>query len=340
MRRLTRRQLLGAAGGAGLVGSAVALLNVNRAARKPVRVGFLGAGSSAPTSVAINSLTDAFRDGLREHGYIDGENITIEWRLNGDYPGVPFSQLATELVALEVQVIATSGTPAVVAAAQATQAIPIVSGGPNRDLGSLGLVESDARPGRNVTGTGANLQVYAKLVDLLKQTLPELARVGYLRNPTTPGTAEQMARSQLAAAELGLELLELQAATPDEVDAAFESAVGQRVQAVIVSADGLFGDGSGWRVTTLPLRHHMPTIYSQVDGYLDQGGLMAYSPDFAASQRRAAAYVAKILKGSRPADLPVEQAATFEFGINMKTARALGITIPEHVLVQATEIIG
>jgi putative ABC transport system substrate-binding protein len=192
-----------------------------------------------------------------------------------------------------------------------------------------------------VTGTGDNTLVYGKLVELLKEAVPSVKRIGYLRNPNTPGTEQQMARSQGTATQLGLDFSELQARTVDEIDAAISAAAAAGTDGLVVSADTLFGpaEGRGNPVVRDALLSHVPAIYSQVGGYMDEGGLMAFSPDFAASQRRAAAYVDKILKGARPAELPVEQAMSFEFAINLTTAHALGIDIPESVLLQATQVI-
>jgi putative ABC transport system substrate-binding protein len=174
--------------------SACGVLN----ARQPsaiIRIGWLGAGPAEPRSFE----TMAFLDGIHDLGYVEGQTTGIEWRFSHDEAGGQFSDLAADLTALPVQVIVTSTTPAVIAAAQATSTIPIVSGGPSRDLVDLGLAHSYVQPGGNVTGTGANLQVYSKLVDLLKQTVPSMTRVGYLRNPTTPGTAQQIGLARTAA---------------------------------------------------------------------------------------------------------------------------------------------
>jgi putative ABC transport system substrate-binding protein len=341
MRSSDRRRflvLVGAVVGAGLNGCMLAA--TSRQSRSVPAIGYLSTGSaSSPTQAAYKA---AFLDGLRELGYLEGQTINIEWRFSDQRtdPSADLEAMAADLVALGVQVIVTSSTPAVVAAANTTKTIPIISGGPSRGLTDLGLVNSDARPGRNVTGTGGNTQVYGKLVELLKEAVPNVTRVGYLRDPTTPGTEQQMARSQTAASQLGLDFLELQARTVDDIDAAISSAASAGANGLVVSADNLFGPSTpDDPVVRDPLMYHLPAIYSQVAGYVDAGGLMAYSPDFVASQRRAAAYVDKILRGARPAELPVEQAMTFAFGINLKTAQALGINIPQSVLLQATQVI-
>jgi ABC-type uncharacterized transport system substrate-binding protein len=298
------------------------------------RVGYL-AGTAGPLTQAY---TSAFLQGLREQGYTPGDNIEVEWAVLADHPEAQFSDLAAELVSENVQVIVTSTTPAVVAAAQATDTIPIVSAGPSRNLTDLGLVQSDSRPGGNVTGTGEASDVYGKLIELLAEAVPKLSRVAYLRNPLTPGTAEQMARSRAVADTLNLNFIEVQARTPDEIDAAIGTALDAHAEGLVVSADNLFGEPD-WRPVQLANAHHLPAIYSQVAGYIDAGGMMAYSADFVASQHRAAAYVAKILKGTNPAELPVERAMSFELGLNLKTAEAVGVTLPEGVLLQTTKIV-
>lgn len=341
MSSLNRRKcllLLGAGVAAGLNGCALA--GVGRPARGAPTIGYLSTGS--PTDRTQANYKAAFLQGLNELGYLEGQTIAIEWRFS-DARADPTDQLnamAADLASRNVQVIVTSSTPAVVAAASATRTIPIVSGGPSRGLTDLGLVESDAHPGGNVTGTGGNTEVYGKLVELLKEAVPSVTRIGYLRNPNTPGSEQQMARSRAAAAQLGLEFVELQAQNHDEIDSAFSAAASAGADGLVISADGAFGStGSEDKVTLDPLVYHLPAIYSQVGGYADDGGLLAYSPDFVASQRRAAAYVDKLLKGARAAELPVEQAMTFEFAVNLKTAQALGIEIPQSVLLQATRVI-
>jgi putative ABC transport system substrate-binding protein len=336
---LNRRKcllLIGASVAAGVNGCAPA----GASRRSPPTIGYLSTGSpSEPTQASYKA---AFLQGLSELGYVDGQSIAVEWRFAvvRANPTETMNAMAADLVARNVQVIVTSSTPAVVAAAGATRTIPVVSGGPSRGLTDLGLVESDAHPGGNVTGTGGNTDVYGKLVELLKETVPSITRIGYLRNPDTPGTEQQMARSQAAAAQLGLDFVELQARGYDEIDAAVSGAAAAGADGLVVSADSAFGEqpGQDRKVTRDPVVYHLPTIYSQVGGYTDDG-LLGYSPDFVASQRRAATYVDKLLRGARAEELPVEQAMTFEFAINLNTAAALGLTIPQSVLLQATRVI-
>jgi putative tryptophan/tyrosine transport system substrate-binding protein len=175
-------------------------------------------------------------------------------------------------------------------------------------------------------------------VELLHDAIPDVSRLGYLRNDATPGTVEQLARAQQAAAALGIELLDLPARIPGDIDDAFVRAASVPVDGLVVATDFLFGDPSGWRAVDLALRYRLPAIYTQGAGYMDHGGLMAYAPDYVAFHRRAATFVDKLLRGANPAELPVEQAMTFDFAINLNTARALGLTIPEHVLLQASEL--
>jgi putative ABC transport system substrate-binding protein len=294
------------------------------------RIGFL---SSFRREI---SQAPAFAQGLRDLGYIEGQNLSVEWRFADGNPG-RLGDLAAELVALQVEVIATESTPAVVAAAEATRMIPIVSGGPTRDLVDLGLAQSYASPGGNVTGTGGNKEQYGKLVDLLKETVPSIRRIGYLRNPATGGTTEQMGLARDVAQKLGLDFIELQATTTDGIDTAMAGAASAGVEGLVISADTLIGDTSGYRVVDLALVYRLPTIFSQAANYVQRGGLLGYSPDFAASHRRAAAYVDKLLNGARAADLPIEQAMTLVLAANTTTATALGITIPPDVAAQVTD---
>ena len=336
MTRWRRRHAIAALAAAGVVGGGLVTvaLGLPKAAREMPRIGYLGSDSKP----GLDRFA-ALHQGLRDLGYVEGKSIAIERRLSQDQTGAAFVGLAAELLALHVQVIVTSGTPGLVAAAQATTGVPIVAAGPNRRLIDIGLVSSLARPGRNVTGVENDARLDAKGVELLHDTIPDIARLGYLRNGATVGTTEQLARARQAAEGLGLELVDLAASVPDDIDVAFDRAATLKLGGLVVSTDFLFGDPSGWRVVTLALSHQLPAIYTQTAGYVDQGGLMAYAPDYTAFHRRAATFVDKLLRGANPAELPVEQAITFEFAINLKTAHTLGLTIPEHVLLQASELL-
>jgi putative ABC transport system substrate-binding protein len=316
-------------GGAMLSGACQLPGLTSRSAPKVRRIGFL----SAFRREISNS--DGFVKGLGELGYVVDQDVHIDWRFaDGVTDRLP--DLAAELIDLGVEVAATESTPAVVALAQASHTLPIVSGGPTRDLVDLGLAQSYARPGGNVTGTGANTEQYGKLVDLLKAVLPTMTRMAYLRNATTPGTEQQMALSQDVARKLGVDFLELQARTPDDIDVAIARAASDAVDGLVVSADTLIGDASGYRAIPLALQYHLPGIFSITSPYIDRGAFMGYSADFFESHRRAAILVDKILKGASPATLPIEQATRFELGVNLTTARALGVTIPQDVAGQVT----
>jgi putative ABC transport system substrate-binding protein len=307
-----------------------------RAASRPVIAYFASESSSSPLQ---QGYTAAFLQGLKELGYVEGETITIQWQYLSDRPGESVDRLAAELAASGVQVIVTSSTPALVAMAHASQRIPIISAGPSRGLQDLGLVDRDAHPGGNVTGVGG-YRLDGKAVDLFKQAVPSMVRLAYLRNPDTPGTLPQMALAKDAALQLNIEFLELQARSPADIGPAFDSAVQAGADALMVSADTIFSRGlPDAPVVQLPLQLHLPTFYTQVAAYIAAGGLMGFSPDFVATHRRAAAYVDKILKGADPATLPVEEAMTFEFAINLKTAQAIGLTIPDDVQLRATQLI-
>lgn len=340
MSRLTRRALIGgAAAAAGLVGLGTggALIARQRQmyeAVRQARLAYLGS-DSRPGMERLAALLGA----LHQLGYIEGQNLTIEPRLSQDQTGVVFPHFAADVLASGAHVIVTSGTPALLAAAQATHSVPIVASGPNRSLQDLKLVESLARPGRNVTGLEPHPGLDAKGVELLADMVPGLTRVAYMRNPATPGGAEQAGRAERAARELGLEFLDLPVRAPNDLDQAFEQATAVRAGGLVVQGDFLFGDPSGWRVVGLAMRYGLPAVYTQTAGYVDQGGLMAYASDYNAFHRRAATFVDKLLKGAHAAELPVEQTMTFDFVINLKAADELGIAIPRHVLVQATHVL-
>ena len=279
----------------------------------------------------------AFEQGLADLGLINGQTIVVDWVYVDDQPDVPLTTRAQELVSRAPQVIVVSYTPTLVATAQATRTIPIVSVLPHRDLRALGLIQSEGHPGGNVTGLGGNPDIaYGKLVELLKDMVPSITRLAYLHNPSTPGSAGKMEVSQTAAGQLGLEFIELQAANPPEMEAAFASAASVGANGLVVESDAAFSINTP--IMDLSLRYGLPTIYSQIEGYVDYGGLMAYSPDVVATHRRAANYVDKILKGVSPAELPVEEATIFNFAINSTTATTLGLAIPTDVMLQATQI--
>jgi putative ABC transport system substrate-binding protein len=287
--------------------------------------------------IAANAANlSAFRQGLRELGYVEGQNLVIEYR-SADGQAEQFPNLASELVRLNVDVIVTRGTPAALAAKRATATTPIVmasSGDPVR----AGIVASLAHPGANVTGLAAfATDVQGKLLELLREVLPQLARVAFLFNMSNPVLQAQWKEVGPIARSMGLRSQLLDVRTALDLEPAFDTAARERADAMIVGIDALTQAHRGQIVGTLAKRR-LPAI-SREREFVDGGGLMSYGVHYADSYRRAAMYVDRILKGARPADLPVEQPTKFELVINMKTAKALGLTIPQSVLLRADQVI-
>ena len=297
-------------------------------AGKIARVGYLGNLPSDP-------FVGVFRQGLRELGYVEGRNIAIEYRWTGGKPE-RLPSLAKDLVSLKVDIIVASSQGAV-AAKQATSTIPIVM--PIiTDPVRLGLVESLARPGGNATGFATqNDELPGKWMQLLKETLPKIARVAALFHP---GYDEgvQLKASEAAARSLGVSLQALTVEGPDDFVGAFAAVKKNRAEALIVSSSPLFYSHRT-RLVALTAKQQLPTIYHQSGFVVGVGGLMSYGPDFNDLFRRSATYVDKILKGAKPADLPVQQPTKFELVINLKTAKALGLKIPQPVLLRADQVI-
>ena len=297
------------------------------------RVGWLSPGSATSDETFLAS----FRDALRELGWVVGQNIAIESRwAEGKFEQLP--DLAAELVRLRVDVIVTVVTQASLAAKRATRTIPIVMVGVGDPLGS-GLVASLARPGDNVTGPSSMLaDVSGKQLALLKETVPKASPVAVLWNPANPvWQAAALRETEVAAGALGLRLQLLEARGPDELVGAFAAMTRERAGALFVPADIIFVRHAQ-QIAGLAARHRLPAMYGFRE-HTEAGGLMSYAASFAVMFRRAAAYVDKILKGAKPADLPVEQPTKFELVINLKTAKALGLTIPQSVLLRADEVI-
>jgi putative tryptophan/tyrosine transport system substrate-binding protein len=278
----------------------------------------------------------ALRQGLGELGYVEGRNLAIEYRsANGNserFPG-----LAVELVRLKVDAIVTRGTPAALAAKHATVTIAIVMASSGDPVGT-GLVSSLAHPGGNVTGLGAFApDVQGKLLELVTEIAPQIARIAFLFNMSNPVLQAQWKEAEPAARALGLQPLLLDVRTSRDLETAFDGAVRQRVGAVIVGIDALTQAHREQIIEALAKRR-LPSI-SREREFVDAGGLMSYGIHYADSYRRAAIFLDKIFKGAKPADLPVEQPTKFELVINLKTAKALGLTIPQSLLVRADEII-
>jgi putative tryptophan/tyrosine transport system substrate-binding protein len=290
-------------------------------------IGILESGSPTSSSERI----EAFRHGLRELDYVEGQNISIEYRYaegNTDR----FAELATELARLKVEIIVTASTPGVRAAKKASSTIAIVFASINDPVAS-GLVASLARPGGNITGlTNLSPVLGGKRLDLLKETFPKVSRVAHLWNPDSPG--DEM---QTAVTVLGLQLQSLPVRSANDFDSAFGAALRERADALITSPNPLLNTHHK-RIVDFTAKNRLPAIHSN-PVFVHAGGLMSYAPDINANFRRAAIIVDKILKGAKPAELPVEQPTKFELLINLKTAKQIGVTIPPHVLARADKVI-
>ena len=325
----TRRELLIALG-AGVLAAPLALF-AQQPARIP-RIGYLATPDPATTPYFL----DAFRAGLREHGYVEGQNIVMEYRwVEGT--SQRFDDLAVDLVRSKVDLIVAWGTPAVNAAKQATSTIPIVMLAVGDPVGA-GLVASLARPGGNITGlTNSDVELAPKRLELLKEVLPRLSRVAVLRNPTNLSGVLQFKETQAAARSLGIELQLVDVRDPKEFESAFSAMAKARAGALSVLADPLF-ISQRKQIANLAMRSRLPSVFARGES-AEAGGLMSYGPNQANMFRQAATYVNKILKGAKPADLPVEQATRFELVVNLKTAKALGVKIPQSILVRADKVI-
>jgi len=316
-----------------LLGVAAAWPIAARAQQAMPVVGFLRPGSGDASA----SLVAAFRKGLSETGYVEGQNVTVEYHwLEGQFDRLP--ALVADLVRRRAAVIATPSTPAALAAKAATTTIPIVFA-VGQDPVKLGLVASLARPGGNATGINSFTQeVLAKRLRLLHDLVPKAVRVALLVNPATRVVAETTLReANEAAPTLGLQIQVLNATTIGEIDAAFATLTRERPDALLVAPDNLF-NSRRVQFATLTARDRIPASYGNRD-YVTAGGLMSYGTDFADGYRQIGVYTGRILKGEKPADLPVMQSTKFEFVINLQTARALGIEVPPGMLSIADEVI-
>jgi putative ABC transport system substrate-binding protein len=336
MRRHSRRQLLLcslALAGVSLLSGCEMPPSPGQQAAKVPRIGFLAVGSRAGRTFLI----EGFLQGLREHGYVEGQNIVIEYRFSEDRND-RLPELAAELVDLKVDLILASGTPASFAAKQATSTIPIVMGSLAANPVETGLIASLARPGGNITGmTEMASELGGKRLELLKQTVPGLARVAVFWNPPNPAYGPILKELAAAAATLGVELQRLEVRAPGDFEGAFKAATRQRAGALIVPGDPLVTNRPRM-VADLALKYRLPTMMENKE-MAEVGGLLSLGVNLVDSYRRAATHVDKILKGANPADLPMEQPTKFDLFVNLKTARALGLTIPQSVLMQATQAI-
>jgi len=301
-------------------------------AKKVPRIGFLATVS--PSN--ISDRTEAFRQGLRELGYVEGKNIVIEWRF-GEGKEVRLPALAAELVRLKVEVIVTAGATSTGRAKEATSTIPIVMGQDPDPVGS-GFVASLARPGGNITGLSTLApELSGKQLELLKEIVPKLSRVAVLGTSTRPGNAQSLKEVELAAGAFGVKLQYLDVLDPKDIETAFQAASKGRADAVLVLGGQLF-NSHRTQLAELAVKSRLPAIYVAPE-FVEDGGLMTYSVSITNLFRRAATYVDKILKGRKPTDLPVEQPMKFEFIINLKAAKQIGLTIPPNVLVRADKVI-
>jgi putative tryptophan/tyrosine transport system substrate-binding protein len=297
------------------------------------RIGYLGLGPKSNLPAAF----DAFRDQMRQLGYIEGENLAVEYRWAGDRDD-RLAGLANDLVAQKVDVIVVEGhTPAIQAVKDATRTIPIVMA-VSGDPVATGLVASLARPGGNVTGlTILSPELASKRLELLKECAPGLARVAVLWNAANPVKVLDWQQTQSAAKTMGLELQSLEVRGPGDFGGAFDLAIKNRADAIVVFSDGLTNSHQK-EIVRFVRTTRFPGMFAH-RAYVDDGGLMSYAPSFTDLFRRAALYVDKILKGAKPAELPVEQPTKFEFVINLKAAKALDFNVPPSVLARADDVI-
>ena len=325
---ITRRDFIGTLAG-GLL--AAPLAAEAQPAGKLYRIGFLGSVSAFGYAKQVEAL----RAGLRDLGYLEGKNIVIEYRwAEGKYDRL--ADLAAELVRLKVDVLVTHGTPAGLAAKRATTTIPIVIA-TSADAVTSGLVASLARPGGNVTGSSYFVpELNAKRMEFLKEAFPHTRRMAVLLNPDNPAMVPILQALELTAGSLKVALQQFAVRGPNEFDGAFSAMTKSQVDAVAIIEDSVFQANAG-AIAGLTVEKRLPS--TGFKEFAEAGGLMAYGPSIPHLFRRAAVYVDKILKGAKPADLPVEQPTKFELVINLKTAKALGLTIPPSLLQRADQVI-
>jgi putative ABC transport system substrate-binding protein len=299
-------------------------------AKKLPRIGYLAGDPQAPSH-------EAFRQGLRDLGYVEGQSILIEWRFAEDKPD-RFPQLAAELVRLKVDVVVAANAAAVMALKQATTTIPIVVEAYGGDLVADGIVASFARPGGNITGvTTLDPELTGRQLELLKETLPKLNRLAVMWKPDDSGSRLQWQETQTAAGALGIQILPVEVRMAGELDKSIESATRGRVDALLVLRNVLFYVLRK-RLVILAEKSRLPGMYPSSE-FVDDGGLMSYGANNNAQYRRAATFVDRILKGTKPADLPIEAPTKFDFVINLRTAKQIGVTISQSVLYRADKVI-
>ncbi|HEY7220992.1 MAG TPA: ABC transporter substrate-binding protein [Candidatus Binatia bacterium] len=296
------------------------------------RIGYLAASNAASHAPRVAGL----RRGLRELGYIEGHNILVEYRYAGGN-SERLIELATELAHLKVDAIVSTGSEGALAAKQATSTIPIIMA-TGDDPVERGLVASLAKPGGNVTGLTTDAgDIAGKRLELLKETIPSLRLIGVLWYPRDPGAAATFKETEAAAHDLNIRIQSLELGSPKDFDGAFRTAAQRKIHALTVLSSGIINTYRR-RIIDFAVKSHLPTMFAQ-GAHVEAGGLMYYGPNTPEQYRRAATYVDKILKGIKPADLPVERPAKFELLINLKTAKQIGLTIPPNVLARADRVI-
>jgi ABC-type uncharacterized transport system substrate-binding protein len=320
------------------LGAVAGLLVAPLAARaqpagKVPRIGWLG----GPSRESAEPFVREFQRGLKDLGWIEGQNLVIEWRFGGGR-AEQLPDLAAELVGLRVDLIIAPSSPTMFAARNATRTIPIVTvaGG---DPAALGIVASLGRPGGNITGLTGTVgpEIGGKQLELLKETVPKVSRMAVLWNPTTRGNALVLKEAEIAAGALRVELQRLEARRLDDFESAFAAMSTKRAGALLILGDVMFTTYRG-RLANLAVKSRLPAIYGDRN-FVDEGGLMSYGANLMDNFRRAPVYVDKILKGAKPGDLPIERSAKFELVINLRTARALGLTIPPSLQQRADQVI-
>jgi len=311
-------------------------LSYSASAQQPAKVARIGYLSPTSPSVSPTRI-QAFRQGLRELGYIEGKNILIEYRYaEGKFDRLP--ALAAELVSFKVVLIVTTGPTVTRAVKSATTTVPIVMATDSDPVGN-GFVASLARPGRNITGLSALApELSGKQLELLKEIVPKLSRVAVFGTSTNPGNAQMLREVKLAAGAFGMKLQYLEVRGLNDIETAFRVATKERAAAVLYLVAGLVDAGHQTEITEFALKNRLPAIYRNQQ-FVEAGGLVSYGVSTADLDRRAATYVDKILKGRMPADLPVEQPTKFDFVINLKAAKQIGLTIPPNVLARADKVI-
>jgi len=310
-------------------------LCVSAHAQQPTKIPRIGLLFTATPSAAAARI-EAFRQGLRELGYVEGKNILIEQRYaEGQLNHM--NELAAELVRLKVDVIVTIGPAATRPAKEATHAIPIVMGVDDDPVGN-GFVASLARPGGNITGLASLApEIGGKQLELLKEIVPRLSRVAVLGTSTQPGNAQSLREAEVAAGALAVKLQYLDVLSPKDIEPVFRTASNGRAEAVLVLRASIFFSHRK-QIVDLAAKRQLPAMYYTTE-YVEEGGLMTYGVSITDLFRRAATYVDKILKGAKPAELPIEQPTKFELVVNLKTAKRIGLTIPPNVLARADKVI-